>query len=149
MFQFETQESLKNCLARKSTFGNWLSWVHHQARGSTHLDKGIYNLQNKNNLLVTTAHEDSSIDIPTPNMLVSSFPILIVVLSSPSIGTIYRHFLDNRVWLIKICHKKRDNLFLSYLIARWIAFLHLKKFSTTHKDLKWGSSIKTNTLWTC
>lgn len=88
MFQFETQESQKNCLARKPTFGNWFSWVHHQARGSTHLDKGTYNLQNKNNFLITTAHEDSSIDIPTPKMLVSSFSILIVVLSSPSIGTI-------------------------------------------------------------
>ncbi len=88
MFQFETQESQKNCLARKPTFGNWLSWVHHQVRRSTHLDKGIYNLQNKKNILVTTAHEDNSIDIPTPNMLVSFFSILIVVLSSPSIGTI-------------------------------------------------------------
>ncbi len=59
------------CLARKLTFGNWVSWICHQAKeGSTHV-VGVINLLNKDNFPTTSAHDDSSINAPTPNTLLS------------------------------------------------------------------------------
>ncbi len=60
------------CLARKLTFGNWVSWIYHQIKGSTHVAKDTDNLLNKNNYTTTTTHDDFSIDVPTLNILLYS-----------------------------------------------------------------------------
>jgi hypothetical protein len=59
------------CLARKLTFGNGVSWIHHQAKGSTHVVGDIDNLLNKDNSPATSACDDFSINVPTPNILLS------------------------------------------------------------------------------
>jgi hypothetical protein len=42
------------CLAKNATFGNYLSWLCHQSRRSSHVIKGMDNLLNKYNFLVTS-----------------------------------------------------------------------------------------------
>ncbi len=69
--------------ARKPTFGNWFIWVHHQAKGSTHLNKRIYNLQNNHNYLITSRQAYFSMDALTPNMLISSSSTLTINPSCP------------------------------------------------------------------
>jgi hypothetical protein len=49
----------------------------------THINRWINNLQNKDRSIITHAHEDSSMDAPIPNMLVSSSSK-----ANPSIGAI-------------------------------------------------------------
>jgi hypothetical protein len=53
------------------------------------LNKGIDNLQNKNNSLITSTHKDFSMDAPTPNMLISSSSTLTINPSCPVLETIY------------------------------------------------------------
>jgi len=57
---------LRIYLARNATFKNYLSWLHHQAKGSSHLVGGMDNLLIKFTSLVTSAQKDSSKDAPTP-----------------------------------------------------------------------------------
>ncbi len=52
----------------------------------------------------------------------------------------YRHCLDNI--------KNGMTFFPSYSTMKQITFPHPTKFSTTHNDLKLGSNIKVNILWT-
>jgi hypothetical protein len=62
--------------AKKPTFGNWPSYIHHQANGSAHVDERIESLLNKDNSQVISNQEDSSIDSiedPTPNMFSPSY----------------------------------------------------------------------------
>lgn len=56
--------------AKKDTFGNYLSWFHHQTRGSSHV-KSIDNLMNKTNSPMTSVQKNSLKDVSTPNMLPS------------------------------------------------------------------------------
>jgi hypothetical protein len=49
--------------------------VHHQAKGSIHIDCGINGFQNKESYVITSALEGSSIEAPTAKMLLSSFSI--------------------------------------------------------------------------
>jgi hypothetical protein len=58
-------------LAINPPFGNYLSWFHHQGKGSSHLVGGMDNLLNKYTFLVTSVRKDSSKDAPTPKMLPS------------------------------------------------------------------------------
>ncbi len=60
------------CLTKKLTFGNWVSWIYHQAKGSTHVTWDTNNLMNKNNSPTTSARDYSSINASTPNILLSS-----------------------------------------------------------------------------
>jgi len=46
--------------------------MHHQARGSLHVTWSMGNLVNKDNSPITKAHENFSIEAPTPNRLMSS-----------------------------------------------------------------------------
>jgi len=48
------------CLARKSTFGNWISWIRHQTRGSTHAVEITNNLLNRHNSLTTKTSSTKS-----------------------------------------------------------------------------------------
>jgi hypothetical protein len=48
-----------------------------------HINRWINNLQNKDNSIITHAHEDFSMDAPIPNMLVFSSSK-----ANPSIGAI-------------------------------------------------------------
>jgi hypothetical protein len=59
------------CLAKNTIFENYPSWLYHQARGSSHVARGMDNLLSKDNHLVTSALKDSSKDVPTPHMLPS------------------------------------------------------------------------------
>jgi hypothetical protein len=52
-----------------------LSVVCHRAKGSIHIGCGINSFQNKESSVITSALEGSSIETPTPNMLLSSFSI--------------------------------------------------------------------------
>jgi hypothetical protein len=77
------------CFARKPTFGNWPSCIHHQTNGSTHANVRIKNLLNNYNSLVTNAQKDSSIEAPTPNMFSSSFgltTLIVAIANVPAIG---------------------------------------------------------------
>jgi hypothetical protein len=46
--------------------------MHHQAKGSSHVTRTTDNLLNRDSSTTTRAREDSSIEAPTPNMLLSS-----------------------------------------------------------------------------
>jgi hypothetical protein len=46
--------------------------MHHQARGSSIVARTTNNLLNRDSSPTTRAHEDSSIEAPTPKMLLSS-----------------------------------------------------------------------------
>jgi len=60
------------CFVRNATFGNYLSWLHHQARGSSHVTRGMGKLLNKSNSPMTSVRKDSSKDAQTLEMLPSS-----------------------------------------------------------------------------
>jgi hypothetical protein len=42
------------CLARNATFTNCPSWLHHEAKGFSHVVRGMDNLLNKDNYQVTS-----------------------------------------------------------------------------------------------
>jgi hypothetical protein len=50
-----------------------LSVLRHRAKGSIHIDCGITSFQNKESSVITSAIEGSSMEAPTPNMLLSFF----------------------------------------------------------------------------
>ncbi len=88
----------KNDLTKNITFGNCASLTHHQTRGSSHVIMNMGNIVNKNKSLITSAHEDSSIDVPTPNMLMS-FSLNFSLSRSFNLT-----FLGNRVATTKCVH---------------------------------------------
>lgn len=61
------------------------------------------NLLNKDTFLMTNAHEDSSQDTSTPNMLLLS--------SISSLGLTYMCMFNSRVHVIKACHEKGNENF--------------------------------------
>jgi hypothetical protein len=54
------------CLIKNATFGIWPSLMCHQARRLLHVAWSTCNLLNKGNSPITRAHENSSIEAPTP-----------------------------------------------------------------------------------
>jgi hypothetical protein len=70
--------------------------VHHHASGSTHSNGKTRSLLNINSSLVTNAHEDSSIEAPTPNIFSSNF--------SPTTSTIT--IVADALMAIKFNHSK-------------------------------------------
>jgi hypothetical protein len=46
-------EILRICFARKPTFRNWLSCIHHQVNGFAHANEKVNNLLNKDNSPMT------------------------------------------------------------------------------------------------
>jgi hypothetical protein len=59
------------CFATNATFGNCSSLMCHQVKRSSHLVGSMDNLLNKDHFSMTNACEDFSIDVSTPNMLMS------------------------------------------------------------------------------
>ncbi len=82
----------KMYLAKKPMFGNWLSWLHHKTRGSTHAIVVRNDLLNKYNS-PTNAHEDFSIKATTYKMLLFSSIKSLDLTLNPSISVA-------RVWII-------------------------------------------------
>ncbi len=134
-------------LARKPTFENWFIWVRHQAKGSTHLNKRIYNFQNNDNSLITNTHTYFSMDVPTPNMLISSSSTLWINPSCPLLETISIVQTIRFIWS-KIVLKREMTSFTSSSTMKQIAFPQPKENFTTYNDLKWGFNINANILWT-
>jgi hypothetical protein len=54
------------CLAKNATFINCPSWLHHQAKGFSHVVGGVDNLINKDYSPMTSAQENFSKDVPAP-----------------------------------------------------------------------------------
>jgi len=85
--------------------------------------------------LITSVYENSSIETPTPNVLLSYF------------STFLSHGVTNISTIgfsqLKIIIKRWMTFFTSYSIV----FPPPTKPFTTHKNLKWKSNIKANILW--
>ncbi len=122
-FYLWTHDS-NNCFAWKPTFGNWPSWMHHQASGFAHVNGGIKNLLNKNNFLLINVHEISLIETPTPNI----FSLRSNLTTST---TIIIHALTIGFNHSKHTIKKGTTTLISYLDVNQIAFSRPTKFFTT------------------
>jgi hypothetical protein len=93
-----TQECQKNDLTKNITFEICPSLTHHQTRGSSHVIMNMGNIMNKDKYLITSAHENPSINVPTPNMLMS------FSLNFSLIRPFNLTFLGNRVTTTKCIH---------------------------------------------
>jgi hypothetical protein len=128
----------KKCLARNATFGNWPSWLCYQRR-SLNVEEGMDNLLNKDNSPMTSAQEDSSKDVPTPNML--PFSSRSSWLVDVQVSTIWFRASKNNHW-------KRNHSLQIILRSKLNCIIVSTKISTTRSDLNQGSNIITSILWT-
>jgi len=100
------------CFATNATFENCSSLMCHQVKWSSHLVGSMDNLLNKDHFSMTNACEDSSIDVSTPNMLMS--------FSSCSLGLWILHYWTRRFSWWKQIIRSGMTIFTSYLEERWM-----------------------------
>jgi hypothetical protein len=118
--------------------------MRHHVSGSTHEDGKTGNLLNIDSSLVTSAHEDSSIEAHTPNIFFSnSSPIASIVTIVANALTVVGFSCSKQTI------KRGITILASYSMAGRMAFPQPNKFSTTHKDLKCRSNIMAIILWAC
>jgi len=84
------------------------------------------------------AHEVSSQDISTPNMLLLS--------SILSLGLTYICMLNNKVQVIKACHEKGNEKFQIIFQSKMNCIPRLTQFSIVHINVNQGYNIVTNML---